>query len=373
MRIEPISRSIVIITESKRTQFFCVWLGVVLAIGLLQALYFYFSSLKQGKETSFVYPFIGTMTWSVTGGILYFGVRRLARRHPLQRPRWLRRLPLYIGALLAFGISQTTLMWVLRSALYRLFRLGSYSHGIVPLSYLTEFAIQVMVFSVMVGILHAVNALNEARARELRTAHLESSLARAELRNLRLQLQPHFLFNALNTISSTMYRDVSAADEMLAQLAELLRTSLRTTKIDEVALNTELSTLECYLAIMRARFGERLRVEIEVAPETRSALVPSMILQPLVENAIRHGNAERIGGGRIVMRALTRANELVLEVEDDGPGVADSHDLPAKGTGLSVTAERLNLLYGDAHSFETKNRPESGFLVRIAVPLRKAE
>jgi LytS/YehU family sensor histidine kinase len=227
----------------------------------------------------------------------------------------------------------------------------------------------------MAAALHAVLALKQAQARAIRAAHLEGSLVRAELRNLRLQLQPHFLFNALNTISSTMYRDVNAADEMLAQLAELLRASLRTAKTDEVALDTELSTLECYLTIMRARFGERLRIEIEIAPETRSALVPSMILQPLVENAIRHGNAERVGEGRIVLRAFSRVNELVLEVEDDGPGSPIAQDSDTTGTGLSVTTERLQLLYGDDHRFETRAgmARERGFLARIVIPLRYAD
>jgi two-component sensor histidine kinase len=349
------------------------WVGAVLAVGLLQSLYFHLSFLLRGKAAPFVYPFIGTMTWSVTGGVLFFGVRRLVHRHPLRRPTWLRRLPLYVGGLLLYGITQTTLMWGLCVFLYWLFGLGKHSQGNIPLAYAMEFPIQVIVFTVMVGVLHAVRALRQARERESRDAHLEVSLARAELRNLRLQLQPHFLFNALNTISSIMYRDPAAADEVLTQLAELLRASLRTANTDEVSLGDELTTLDCYCRIMRARLGERLEVAADVEPGVRHALVPSMLLQPLVENAIRHGNAERMGKGRIAVRAHARGQELVLEVEDDGPGSADDGDSCSKGTGLSVTAERLSLLYGEAHTFEAKNGPNGGFLVRIALPLRQAE
>jgi signal transduction histidine kinase len=349
------------------------WVGAVLALGLLQSLYFHLSFLLRGKAAPFVYPFVGTMTWSVTGGVLFFGVRWLVRRYPLRRPTWLRRLPLYVGALLLYGITQTTLMWASRVFLYWLFGLGKHSQGNMPLAYAMEFPIQVTVFTVMVGILHAVGALNEARERELRTAHLERSLARAELRNLRLQLQPHFLFNALNTISSTMYRDPAAADEVLSQLAELLRASLRTAHTDEVSLADELTTLACYCGIMRARFGQRLGISIAAEPEVGQALVPSMILQPLVENAIRHGNAERTGKARITVRAYARGQQLMLEVEDDGPGTSEGGVAANGGTGLSVTAERLQLLYGQDQRFEARNQPGGGFLVRVALPLRLGE
>ncbi|MBN2370633.1 MAG: sensor histidine kinase [Vicinamibacteria bacterium] len=357
----------------KRWRWLLLWTGVVLALGLIQSVFNHLQFLSWGKEGAFVHPFIGTMSWAVTAGILFFGVRWLVRRHPLRRTDWPRGLPLYLIALLAYGITLTTLMWGLRASLYWLFDLKRYMSPSLSLVYAKEFAGAVIQFTVMAVILHAVNALNEARRRELRTAHLESNLARAELRNLRLQIQPHFLFNALNTISSTMYRDPAAADEVLTQLAELLRASLKTAHTDELPLADELTTLDCYCGIMRARLGERLKVEVDVAPEVRHALVPSMLLQPLVENAIRHGNAERIGQARIAVRAHARGQELLLEIEDDGPGTAGDHDLHAAGTGLSVTTERLNLLYGGAHSLEARNGPMGGFLVRIALPLRKAE
>jgi two-component system LytT family sensor kinase len=250
-----------------------------------------------------------------------------------------------------------------------------------------ELPMQVIWISILVAAIHGFAALDAARARELRAARLESSLARSQLRNLRLQLQPHFLFNALHTVSAAMYDDPAAADEMLDQLAELLRASLRTAQSDEVPLGEELALLDRYLAIQRARFGDRLTVSIQVEPGAGSLLVPSLLLQPLVENAIRHGNAERAGRGAIAVRAHREDGRLVLEVEDDGPGAvtvpaagAAAGPVPpgkrtaaaATGIGLAATAERLQLLYGDAQTFSAGAGPAGGFLVRAALPARHA-
>jgi LytS/YehU family sensor histidine kinase len=310
------------------------------------------------------------MTGALTGGLLFFPARELVRRLPLTRARWQRRLPAYFLALLAFGAASTSMMWGLRSLLYPLAGLGRYDYGTMPLRYLMELPLQAIGFTLLVIGLHVYAALKAARERELRAAQLEGSLARAQLQNLRLQLQPHFLFNALNTISATMYDDPAAADEMLDQLAELLRASLRTAQSDEVSLAEELSLLDRYLAIMRARFGERLTVVLDLDRDASAALVPSLLLQPLVENAIRHGNAERTGRGTVAVRSRKEENRLVLEVEDDGPG--DLGAAPDRPPGLGIAA-RLRLLYGDGQSFSAGNGSGGGFLVRATLPFRTAE
>jgi LytS/YehU family sensor histidine kinase len=160
---------------------------------------------------------------------------------------------------------------------------------------------------------------------------------------------------------------------MLGGLAELLRSSLRTAQSDEVPLEEELAILDRYLALMRARFGERLAVAIDLDPEASGALVPSLILQPLVENAIRHGNAERAGRGAISIRARKEGGRLVLEVEDDGPGDArrNGHRTES-GVGLAATAERLRILYGDEQTFNAGDGDAGGFLARATLPLRRA-
>jgi LytS/YehU family sensor histidine kinase len=165
-----------------------------------------------------------------------------------------------------------------------------------------------------------------------------------------------------------MYEDPAAADEMLDRLAELLRVSLRTARSDEVTLSTELATLHCYLDLMKARFGERLDVRFDVDPGLSESLVPSMILQPLVENAVRPGNAETNGRGRITIRVREDGPGMAIEVEDDGPG-ADPETI-SEGVGLTTTAERLRLLYGDDQSFSV-SRIDDGFIVRLRIPGRR--
>jgi len=362
---------------------FALWLAAVGLFGLLLFLYHYLGALAAREPRTPLAPFVEELTGALAAGLLFFPIRRLARRLPLTARDWPRRLPVYLLALPVFGFAATTLMWGLRSVLFPLAGLGSYDYGVMPLRYLMELPMQVIWIGVLVAAIHGFAALDAARARELRAARLESSLARSQLRNLRLQLQPHFLFNALHTVSAAMYDDPAAADEMLDQLAELLRASLRTAQSDEVPLGEELALLDRYLAIQRARFGDRLAVSIQVEPGAGSLLVPSLLLQPLVENAIRHGNAERAGRGAIAVRAHREDGRLVLEVEDDGPGsaatAASAGQVPAgnrgaaaTGIGLAATAERLQLLYGDAQTFSAGAGPAGGFLVRAALPARHA-
>lgn len=348
-----------------------LWLGIVVGLGLCLFLYHYLAVLAERGTESPLKPLISELTGALVGGLLFFPTRWMVRRLPLTPADWPRRLPVYLLLVLAGGATATTLMWGLRSLLYPLAGLGAYDYGVMPLRYLMELPLQAVWFTILISGLHAWEALEAARARELRAAQLEGSLARAQMRNLRLQLQPHFLFNALNTISATMYDDPRAADEMLSQLAELLRASLRTAQTDEVSLGEELEVLDCYLAILRARFGDRLAVSIEVEPGTAGALVPSMILQPLVENAVRHGSAERAGRGAVAVRARQQDGRLILEVEDDGAGSAGPGN-PGNGVGLSGTAERLQLLYGADQSF-TAGNGGAGFRVRASLPLRRAE
>jgi two-component system LytT family sensor kinase len=354
-----------------------LWLAAVGTVGLLFFTYRYLGPIAEGRARRPLAPLIEELTGAFGVGLAFFVIRLLVRRLPLTRASWPRRAPLYLLAMAACGAGATTVMWALRSLIFPPAGLGPYDYGVMPLRYLMELPLELIAFIVMAAALHAFDALEAARARELRAARIESSLARTQLRNLRLQLQPHFLFNALNTISSVMYQDPAAADEMLEQLAELLRASLRTAQSDEVPLAEELALLERYLAIQRVRFGKRLAVTLAVEAGAESLLVPSLILQPLVENAIRHGSAERAGRGAIAVCARREGGRLVLEVEDDGlgalaasGGAAPGDGPPPAGIGLAATAERLLLLYGDEQSFGAGSRAGGGFLVRATLPAR---
>jgi two-component system LytT family sensor kinase len=214
---------------------------------------------------------------------------------------------------------------------------------------------------------HAVDYYRLYRERELRAARLESALAAAQLQLLRSQLQPHFLFNTLNGIASLIPEDPQAAEEMVECLSDLLRASLRRSDAMEVPLSEELHLLEQYLTIQERRFDDRLRVVREIHPDSLGARVPPLVLQPLVENAIRYGVAPRPDGGevRIVARAVSGALEIA--VLDDGPGFDDPSSL-RPGIGIANTRERLARLYGDAARLELGNRESGGARVRLVVP-----
>ncbi|HEV8630129.1 MAG TPA: histidine kinase [Thermoanaerobaculia bacterium] len=354
----------------RRLRAFAAWLLVVVGLGLLSFTRFWLDDLVNHTGRSALEPFVCEMTAMFGAGVLFLPLRAFVRRRPLVAGTLGGRLPLYLSVLLVLSAVHTSLNWASRSALYPLAGLGRYDYGAMPLRYAMEFPYDALAFAFAVAALHVLARLRQAREQALRAARLESSLARASLRSLRLQLQPHFLFNALHTVSATMYEDAAAADEMLDALAELLRASLRTVQTDEVPLDEELATLDRYLQLMRARFGDRLQVEVAVDPAVRGALVPSLLLQPLVENAVRHGGAELSGCGRVRVRAWGEEDELRVEVADDGPGCPAGRDPLATGLGLGATAERLQLLYGDRQHLQAGNVAAGGFLVSVRLPRR---
>jgi two-component system, LytTR family, sensor kinase len=262
-------------------------------------------------------------------------------------------------------------MWAARTVLFPLFGLGSYDYGKMPERYFMEFPYQVIGFGVIVSGIHAYEHYRAARANEVRAARIAAQLSRAQLENLELKLQPHFLFNALNTISSTMYDNPAAADEMVSHLADLLRVSLRTDSGHEVALREELASLEHYLSIIRCRFGDDLQISLEADPGALSIQVPSLLLQPLVENAVRHGRASADGRDRIRISARSDPAWLLVTVEN----AASEDSRPAanaSGIGLSVTQDRLRLLYGDDYRFSAGRVAQGGYRVEIRIPVRAA-
>ena len=218
------------------------------------------------------------------------------------------------------------------------------------------------------GAIYAFDSYREAHHRQVASADLEARLAEAQLQNLQLQLQPHFLFNALNTISSVMYDDVSRADTMLARLSDLLRRTLQTGHSQEVPLEEELELVKSYIGIMEERFGDDLLVEFVVDPLVLRALVPQLILQPLVENAMRHGRNPQTPKLVLSIAATPENSELVIRVQDNGPGMAvDASDQMIKGVGLSNTEQRLLSLYGARQQMLLENA--NGLRVTIRLPL----
>lgn len=228
-----------------------------------------------------------------------------------------------------------------------------------------------LIYTVIMGLYVAWDLSAEAQRRALREASLEARLAEARLQTLQAQLNPHFLFNALNTVSAYTETDPVMARRMMAHLGDLLRASLDHADHHEVPLHRELDFLDAYLAIEKARFHDRLTIAVNVEGDGHDALVPTFVLQPLVENAIRHGVNTRMRGGHIAVRAWRAEDTLGLVVEDDGAGLPKGWRFEDHaGVGLANTQRRLRELYGDSHRFSIQPRTEEGVRVEVVIPFR---
>ena len=231
-----------------------------------------------------------------------------------------------------------------------------------------------LVYWVIFGVHQTFRYRQHYLASELRLERMERSFSEAHLNALRMQLDPHFLFNALNTISSQVERDPRLARTMIEHLGDLLRLSLDARDRQEIPLAEELAFLDHYVAIQKIRFAENLRIEIQVSPEVKYALVPGLIVQPLVENAIRHGISRRASGGTVTVTAARDSNQVQIRVLDDGVGLPPGWTLEtSSGMGLSVTRERIVGLHPDGNSrFSIQPRTGGGTEVQISLPLRFA-
>jgi two-component system LytT family sensor kinase len=222
------------------------------------------------------------------------------------------------------------------------------------------------VYWAIVGIEYGIEYYFNVRVAQIRAAELESQLARSELQVLKNQLQPHFLFNALNSISSFMHTNVGVADDMISDLGALLRLSLESHATQEVPLAEELNSLQLYINIQRVRFQDRLSVQLNIDPESVEAYVPHLILQPLVENAFRHGISKRVGPGLVRIDSEHRNGKLLLRIADNGPG-SPGDASNAEGIGLKNTYARLQRLYGQRAGMKIRNT-SAGFEVELELP-----
>jgi two-component system LytT family sensor kinase len=290
-------------------------------------------------------------------------LRWAVRRWPLGAGRW-RNVLLYVVAI--------PVLVALFLAVYLPLRLWVYPApwAEARTKLIDSFYYVCFILTMVLGALHAFEYQRSLREGQLRASQLESNLARARLEILRNELQPHFLFNALHSVSTLMHRNVEAADEMLAQLADLLRVSLERKHVQEAPLREELAVLAPYLNILRIRFGDRLSIGVDADPALLDAHVPLFLLQPLVENAIRHGIERRAGAGRIDIRARPAGDAIEVSVTDDGAGLAQNGF--REGIGLSNIRLRLEELYGGRGSISLDGNPESGTRVVVRIPYREA-
>lgn len=338
-------------------------------IGLLEFSYHYLDVLAMGHTQVVWIKFIEEMTAAYGAAVWYVPAIWTVRRARARGVQSWRLLLVHAGILPVFSFLHTTWNWATRSLVFPLVGLGAYDYGRLPMRYAMEFPMDLLGFTLIMGVVYLFDRYSESRDREVRLAQLETELTRVRLSALEGQLRPHFLFNVLNTISAVMYEDVRAADTMLARLADLLRRTLRRPEGAEIPLAEEIETLGLYLDIMRMRFAERLSVDVTIDDAARNAAVPALVLQPLVENALRHGDPGPGVAARIAVRARREDGSLVLEVDDNGPGLEEpQRDAIGKGVGLANTKRRLEQLYGDRQALTLANRAAGGLRVAVQLP-----
>jgi two-component system LytT family sensor kinase len=341
---------------------------VVATASLLKFWYLYLDDLARDRSGTFVHRALEEGTGLFAATVLVPAIVWTSRRFRFGEAPWWRLVPIHLGVAIVLSIAHTTLMGVSRAIVFPLVGMGSYDYGVMRWRYPMEFSNFVVMYAIFVGALNLFDYYRELRNRQIAAAELETRLAQAQLQNLQLQLQPHFLFNVLNTISSVMYEDIARADTMLAQLSDLLRRTLRRPDAQQVPLEEEIETVRMYVRIMQERFGDDLRVEVTMDPDVAQMLVPQLLLQPLVENSIRHGAGKT--PLEVTVRAARSEGELLLRVSDNGPGLQSA--TIEKGIGLTNTAERLAALYGERHRLIFDNIPGGGLMVSVRIPLQAA-
>jgi two-component system LytT family sensor kinase len=302
----------------------------------------------------------------------------LARRIPIERVNWWRAGLIHLFLSVCFALVEE----VLFAAITPIFGLPWFPRNfaatfraVVPI----DFHLNVIIYWLIVGVQHSMGYYRRFLERErltaqleLRATQLESQLTQAKLSALKMQLHPHFLFNTLNAIVVLVRQHrVDEADQMLTNLSELLRQTLAGWETQEVPLRREVELINLYLDIQRVRFQDRLTVETSLSPKTLDALVPSLLLQPLVENAVRHGVSKTSAPVRIELKSCLRNSSLELQVCDNGPGV--SGETSGSGVGLSNTRARLEQLYGERQSLRLDDLAGGGTVATVLIPYHSEE
>ncbi|ADV83543.1 signal transduction histidine kinase, LytS [Terriglobus saanensis SP1PR4] len=329
-------------------------------------------ALPNLSASNWIHPLLGSLaqwwSWGLVTPLIFWVDERLPfeEAHPGKR----------VLAQLLPSIALTTLYVYVFAAVRALFGLSAWNSltgtQLLFMAFRGGILWSLLVYWLIFGARQTFRYHEHYLASELRLERMERSFSQARLESLRMQLDPHFLFNALNTISSQVERDPRLARSMIEHLGDLLRLSLEAHDKQEVPLAEEMAFLDHYLAIQTIRFGASLRFETHIAPEVKFVLVPCLMVQPLVENAIRHGISHRASGGEVIVTARRNAERLEIRVTDDGVGLPPGWTLEnSTGLGLSVTRERIAGLYpkGSSH-FAVSRRPEGGTEVEISLPLR---
>lgn len=359
-------------------------LAVWMLIGLSFTLNYYFFAAHYVAIFKQPPTLLQMLVWELPYWILWAGlapaVFLFTRRFPIDRERWFTNSLLHILACVVLSITHRAIYliigWLLHVAAYRdLTSIPDLYSSDILFNLPTGF----MSYGTIFLVSYVIDYYRRHQEEELKVSRLRTELAQAQLQvteaqlqALKMQLHPHFLFNTLNSISALLDEDVEAADQMLARLGDLLRLTLENSGAQQVTLQEELEFLRCYLEIEHVRFHDRLEVNMQIDPETLDARVPNLILQPIVENAIKHGIVSRIAPGEIEIRADRDGNLLRLQVKDNGPGLNASTTRTREGLGLANTRARLQQMYGAAHRFEMADVASGGLQVTLELPFETA-
>jgi two-component system LytT family sensor kinase len=342
-------------------------------VGLVFTLQYYFTTYRSEKPTPFSESLYVQMTWSYLFALATPLVLWATSKLPLERKAWLRNALLHLPLSIVLSVSLTALGFVLMwlnfgwgaGRAFSFERMGRFKVG--------KFREAIGMYMLIALSSYAFSYYRRFQQGELNQLHLEAQLSQSQLQALKMQLHPHFLFNTLHSISALLSKDTELARKMIARLGDFLRMTLENSGTQEVTLLQEMEFLRCYLAIERIRFEDRLTTHIEVASQALNAKVPNLILQPIVENAIRHGIAPRSTPGRLEIHAKQENGILRIRVRDNGAGLPD-HRTPEilfqRGLGLANTEARLDRLYGSAHRLDLANDPDGGVMVTLEVPFK---
>jgi two-component system, LytTR family, sensor kinase len=347
-----------------------IW-GIWTFIGMVFSFQGYFTSYRSERPMPFSESLYIQMTWAYLFALATPLILWAAARLPIERSNWIRSSLIHVPISIILSVLLTALGRVL------IWLRFGYAIG-KPLTFDSVTNFVVSNFSEGIGIYllialtsYAYNYYQRFREGQLKTLQLEAQLSHAQLQALKMQLHPHFLFNTLHSISALLHSDIPAARKMITRLGDFLRLTLENSGSQEVTLKQETEFLSCYLEIERIRFQNRLVTRINLGEQTLDAQVPNLILQPIVENAIRHGIAPRSTPGLIEIEAKQQNGTLRIQVRDNGPGLPEhrtSEILFKKGLGLANTETRLERLYGAAHLFDLRNCPDGGLIVTLEIP-----
>ena len=323
------------------------------------------SALNEGMQPSWT----RALAWNLIDFYLWMALTPLViRLGRLGARDWHRFWALHIPCSLLVAGVQTTLMLVL---FWWLCGPGTHSQvttlgGYLRMESVYKYHLALVTYWILLAVLRGMDSRRRLKDERLRNAQLETQLVQSQLQALRMQLQPHFLFNTLNAISALALSDPAQARLMIARLSDFLRLTLEERHAPQVPLSRELQFLECYLGIQQVRFQDRLATQLDVASDTVNAAVPNLILQPLVENALRHGLLAKPGGGTLRISSRRDGDRLHLRIDDDGLGLPPRG--PTEGIGLGNTRTRLRMLFGTSATLDLTRMPAGGTRVELRFP-----